>query len=149
MISSDQYVLCLFGLLLWREARGRTIEEITAVACSVRNRVKKQGYMGKTYVEVITHKAAYSSFPWINVRNEPVADLNGTTFPNPADVDFQRFLYCCGIADNVIKDITADAVAGATHYYDKSDDANPPSWTKEPTSKHIKDIGDFRFWIAN
>jgi hypothetical protein len=145
---SEQYVVMMFGLLLWREARGQSYDEIVAVACSVRNRVRQPGWWGKTYLGVITHAGQYSSFPWINRNGTVIADANGMRFPIPEDSGWTKFLECCGIAENVIKDIKTDTVNGATHYYDKTLDSNPPAWTKVPDSQHICDIGPFRFWKA-
>lgn len=144
----DQYELIMLALCLWREARSRTEEEIRAVACSIRNRLDAKFRGADDYAEVVTERAQYSSFPWFNGKGQPIIDHNGINFPHRGRPEWDKFEMCLAIADQVKNGGTPDSVGGATHYYDKSLDGNPPAWALDPTSRHCADVGDFRFWIA-
>lgn len=147
-MTQNLYQHFMLALCLWREARSCSTEEIKAVACSIRNRVDKH-FRGQTFSQVVTSRAQYSSFPWINGENKPVMDANGITWPEPGTMEWAAFIKCYDIAEQVISGPTViDPTGGATHYYDKTKDSNPPAWAKDPTSRHTGDIGDFRFWIA-
>jgi len=141
------YETFILAFCLWREARSCSRIEIEAIACSIRNRVLKR-FRGMNYGQVVTARAQYSSFPWINDKGEWIGDHNCLAYPDPDGPEWSRYELCMSIADEIISGSLADTVGGATHYHDKSLDANPPSWTKDPASKHVADVGAFRFWSA-
>jgi len=145
---TEQYNIMMLALCLWREARSRTAEEITAVACSIRNRLLVKFRGADDYAEVVTARAQYSSFPWFNGKDQPIIDHNGVNFPHHGRPEWDRFELCMSIAADVAAGKTADTVGGATHYFDKSLDGNLPAWAKDPTSKRTTVVGDFRFYIA-
>lgn len=123
----------MLALLIWREARGESYDAQVAVACSVRNRVQRPGWWGKTWLTVILMPEQYSCF-------NP-GDPNATKLPVEVNGIFP---VCLAIARDVHNGKTADTTDGATHYFDKSLDANPPYWVPDMT--HVKDVGDFHFY---
>lgn len=131
------YELFLLALVVWREARGETYEAKCGVAWSIRNRVVSPGWWGHSYPEVI-------SKPWQYTSMTGKGDPNLVAWPlglsDPSWFDSFRAAQAAQAAT------TADPVSGATHYFDRSLDANPPVWTKAGSSQHVCDIGHLHFW---
>lgn len=145
---AEWYVTAMVAMVAWREARGRPEDEIKAVLCSIRNRVKSKFHGAATYIEVVTAPGQYSSLPWVNKEGETIADPDSFKWPHPGDPEWPKYEICFNIANNVIKDVTTNTVQDATHYFDKRMDAAPPIWASAPGSRHIADIGDLRFYFA-
>lgn len=123
----------LFSLLLWREDRGGTSTSRTGIAWSVRNRVTNPTYWGNSWLSVIMHPFAYSSFN----RNDP----NAVKFPSGPDD--QNWSDCCSIAQTVMDNPTDDPTQGATHYYTGD---TTPEWANDPRSIHTVDIDGVHFY---
>ena len=134
----DSYELIMLALVLWREARGESLDAKRAVAWSIRNRVRKPSWWGKDWIEVITKKFQYTSMTF-------AGDPNLVLWPRSIDLNWQGAL---SIATEVMAGQGSDPTGGATHYFDKSLDANPPSWSKVSSSVHTVDVGAFHFYIA-
>lgn len=120
------------ALAIWREARGESYDARVAVGCSVRNRVQRPKWWGKTYLEVIFKKWQYSSL------TDP-KDRQLTTWPVFPDKSFDTALK---IADDVIHDRVAHPMPGADSYYDSSID--PPKWATP--EKFVGKIGKLSFY---
>ncbi len=58
----------------------------------------------------------------------------------------QAWLECLGVAYEVWQGHGDDPVAGATHYFDKSLDSNPPKWATDSSMTHTIDLGAFHFY---
>jgi N-acetylmuramoyl-L-alanine amidase len=129
------YEFTLLSLAVWREARGEVVPAQFAVAWSIRNRVLKPGWWGKDWISVILKPMQYSSFN----ANDP----NAVKWPAPADASWMACLQAAGAA--YAGDGT-DPTSGSTHYYDRSLDANLPSWATSPAMVHVTNIGNLRFY---
>ena len=129
----DAWEIVLLALCLWREARNQNGPAITAVACSIRNRVQKPGWWGHDWVSVILCGQQYSSFN----RDDP----NATLLPSSTD---SVFPVCLEIAESVWNGSQADTVNGAESYYDLS--IPEPEWAKEMT--FTVRVEDFKFFKA-
>ena len=132
--------VCLLALLIWREARGEDYATKVAVAWSVRNRVLDPGkdWWGDTWVAVMTK-------PWQYTSLTAPGDPNLVKFPAGDD---GSWLDSIKAAEAVYAGACPDPVGGATHYFDRSLDANPPVWAEAEDSVHVCDVGAMRFWKA-
>ena len=137
---NQAYEVILLAITLWREARSEPIESKRAVAWSIRNRVKATPprWWGHSWVDVLIK-------PWQYTSVTGVGDPNLVKWPKDNDPSWQE---CLVVADEVFNGQGNDTTGGATHYFDKSLDNNPPKWTKAADSVHKVDIGSFRFWRA-
>lgn len=115
------YQLTLLALVIWREARGSGAQAMTAVGCSIRNRVTRPTWWGKDYISVITKKWQYSS---IAAPGDPQL----ITYPQPGDAAFEQALQ---IAEWVISGTANNPFPGADSYYD--DSIPPPKWATKDT----------------
>ncbi len=131
----------LLALVLWREARGEDVATKRAVAWSIRNRVANPGWWGKTWWGVILMPEQYSSFN----HNDP----NATKWPLQIDPSWEE---CLSVAISVytedVKQTPSipDPTSGATSYFDRSMDSNPPSWALDRSMKHVLNSGNLRFY---
>lgn len=138
MNPSDLYPLFLLALATWREARGEIIAGKIAVACSIRNRTLRPRWWGHDYVGCILQPWQYSSF------NR--ADPNSTKFPVETEPAWED---CLATAQAVYGGTQADTTGGADSYFDRSLDANPPSWATDGSKTHTCDIGNLHFYRTN
>lgn len=127
--KSYQHVL--LALVIWREARGEGKQCMTAVAFSIRNRVQRPAWWGKSYIQVITKKWQYSSMA-------APGDPQLITYPQDNDPEFDAALQ---IADDVITGRVKNPVPGADSFYDDSIPA--PKWATLDT--FVKKIGRIIF----
>lgn len=135
-LSSDEtYPFTLLALCIWREARGETIPAKVGVAWVIRNRAKNPSWWGKDWISVILKPWQFSSFN--------VGDPNATKFPVPEDTSW---IACLQAAEIAWEGIETDPVDGATHYFDKSLDANPPKWATDGSMVKVCDVDSLRFW---
>jgi N-acetylmuramoyl-L-alanine amidase len=125
--------LFMLSLAIYREARGETQLAKRAVGWVIRNRVQRAGWFGVGYFGVITKPSQFSSFD----ANDP----NRTVFGSPTDPAWKESIQA---AVDVIQSNFMDDTEGATFYYDRSEDDNPPAWSKDYT--HTVDIGNFHFY---
>ena len=98
----------LLARLIYGEARGEPVQGRIAVACVVRNRVRRPSWWGRTWREVMLKPYQFSCF-------------------NPGDPNFRvvltvsendpLFRECVWIAQGVILGILQDNTDGATHYH--------------------------------
>ena len=101
MTHADYFML---SICLWREARGEGNTGQLAVACVVRNRVKKNS---SSYFEEIVK-------PWQFTSITGTGDPELTLFPNLKD---QIWPQSQVISQSVIDNKTDDITGGATLYY--------------------------------
>lgn len=134
----QSYTIFLLSLCLWREARNQPISTITAVAWTIRNRAQRPRWWGDSYINVILKPWQFTSFM--------PGDPNATKFPTQGP-EWTAFENCWQTAQAVMNSIVPDPTGGATHYYDKSMDLDPPKWAA--TARHTVNIGDFRFYISS
>lgn len=131
--------LSLLALVVYRESANQPYPAKLAVACSIRNRVLRPSWYGHGYYAIITKPEQYTSII------PPVHDLDPglIRYPNPNDASWLDSLKAAMLVYN---GTTADTVAGANYYFDRSMDNNPPSWSKDPRYRHIIDIAAFHFY---
>jgi N-acetylmuramoyl-L-alanine amidase len=133
MNPSEAYSFSLLLLCIWREARGESLAAKLGVAFSIRNRTLRPSWWGHDWVSVILCSSQYSSFN----ANDP----NATKFPTENDISYPD---CQTAALAAFGPTQADPTGGATSYFDKSMDANPPFWAAKMT--HTVDIDDLHFY---
>jgi N-acetylmuramoyl-L-alanine amidase len=121
------------AFVLWREARGESVQTKLGVACSIRNRVIRPSWWGRSYVDVITKKWQYSSITDPN-------DKQLTTWPNPfTNLAFQE---CFEVARSVVDGEAMSPVPGADSYFDISIEA--PKWAT--SDKFVGQLGRIKFY---
>lgn len=125
--------LFMLALAIYREARGETAAAKVAVGWVIRNRSEHPSWYGKDYFSVITKPAQFSSFN--------LGEKNSTVFGAPADPAWHGSIQA---AIDVLQSNAPDPTGGATFYFDKSLDSNPPAWSKEYA--HTADVGNFHFY---
>lgn len=131
----------LLALVIFREARGETYDGKVAVAWVIRNRVEHPDWYGKDYHSVITKKAQFTSInppdSLFNKGGEPNLRCYGCS-TDPVWMDSWK------AATLVYNGQVEDLTKGATYYYAKSMDANPPVWAAKfkPTAV----VGNHRFF---
>jgi spore germination cell wall hydrolase CwlJ-like protein len=130
--AEECYPFALLTLCIWREARGESDDAKLGVAWTIKNRVALQGWMGKTYNEVVLKPWQFSSFN--------ASDPNAVKWPNP--LTDPSYAECMNAAKCAYSDIKTDPTSGATHYYDDSIAA--PKWTAGAT-KTVK-LGKLNFY---
>lgn len=134
MKPQDLYDQFLSSLCVWRESRGEPAQAWVGVAWSIKNRADRPSWWGgPTLASVVLKPFQYSSFN----RNDP----NATLFPPASD---PIMLSIIDIVGKINLGTIPDPTNGATHYFDKSLDDNPPSWAKELT--HTVDLGALHFY---
>lgn len=133
MNAAESYEFILLALCVWREARGEIVSAKFAVAWSIRNRVVKPSWWGRDWISVILKPLQYSSF---NVN-----DPNAVKWPDPRDTTWMSSVQAAQAAYLGNGD---DPVSGATHYFDRSLDGNPPAWAASMI--HVIDIGNLHFY---
>lgn len=133
-MNQQMWERALLALLLWREARGEDFDTIRAVAWSVRNRVNKPQWWGTDWTSVMEHRAQYSSMTILG-------DPNTVKWPLANDAKWHD---CMDIANEVCNGGLVDMAQGATSYFDRSLDTNPPDWSAK--MKHVMDSGNFHFY---
>jgi N-acetylmuramoyl-L-alanine amidase len=133
MSYNNDYNKVLLALVVWREARGEIEAAKVGVAWTIRNRVMKPGWWGTSWISVILKPFQFSSFNH--------SDPNATKMPDEDDHSWDDSL---NAAYSVYTLGVNDPTGGATHYFDKSLDSNPPSWAAELS--HKCDIGNLHFY---
>ena len=128
----------LTALVVWREASGESPETCRGVAHVIYNRVARPGWWGKTLFDVVTKRSQFTSMVPPVGRLDP----NLTRYPNPDDPSWQS---CLDIAEAMWSNPSEeDPTNGATFYFDKSLDTNPPIWVA--SYRHTCDIGNIHFY---
>ena len=137
MNPADMYSVVLLALCIWREAQGESTETRTGVAWTIRNRVNSPGWWGHSWVGVILMPYQFSSF---NSK-----DPNATKLPGATDPAFPD---CLDIATKVWPQtpLLPDPTNGATSYFDKSLDADPPKWATDGSNTKTVDLGALHFY---
>lgn len=129
-------------LCLYREARGESLQAKQGVAWSIRNRVDHPSWYGKTWVDVVTKYCQYTS---MNPPKDKVTgkawDPNLIVYGSGDDPAWQE---CVKVIFDVRCSNVPDPTGGATFYFDKSMDKNPPVWAKQYV--HTADIGNIHFY---
>ncbi len=121
----------MLSLCLWREARGESVDGMTAVANVIRNRVVKHD---SSYYSEVTKMWQFSS---ITAKGDPQLNL----YPSQHDASM---LTAVGITESVIAGQTQDNTFGSTLYYDDSI-SFPSSWDKSKVQATTK-IGRLNFF---
>lgn len=128
--------------LVGREARGETYEAMLGVAWSVRNRVTRPRYWGHDWMTVMSHPDAYSSM-------SPPAKDNDPNLRVWFDETNAKWALVLEAAEAAYWGVGPDPTNGATHYFDRSLDDNPPAFATDPNSEHVCDIGALHFYRAS
>lgn len=141
--TTDQAIeFALLVMVVGREARGESdFNAKLGVAWSIRNRVTNPRWWGHDWVSVIEKYAQYSSMTPPGGR-----DPNLMVYPS---LDTDSWRQCIEAAEGAYWASRPDPTNGATHYYDRSLDDNPPTWATDASSEHVCDIGDFHFYRAH
>lgn len=129
MTNSD-YELFMLALTVWRESRGEPLPAKVGVAWTIRNRVIRPSWWGKTWVNVVLCPEQFSCYN----RSDP----NSTKFPLETDSSWADSM---STAQQVYQGIVSDPTGGADHYF--SGDGTP-SWVDGAT--HLCDIGVMHFY---
>ena len=124
--------ITLLGLVVWREARGESLECRRGVAWSVLNRVMRPAWWGRDLLSVIRKKWQYSSM------TDP-KDPQLTTWPAADD---RSWWECLEVAADVIDGRAVHPAPGADSYHDISIPA--PSWAAQ--ARFVRQIGRVRFY---
>lgn len=132
-----EFVLLL--TVIKREARGQTYDAMVGVGWSIKNRVVNPRWWGHDWFSVITKPDQYSSMVPPPKDNDP----NLRVYASADDA------LCIEAAEAVYWETAPDPTNGATHYYDRSLDDNPPSWATDGSSEHTCDIDDLHFYKAH
>lgn len=135
-MTNSEVERVFLALLLWREARGEDFQTKRVVAHSIRNRVNAPSWWGQGWLGVMFKKWQYSSLT-------APGDPNLVKFPQENDTSW---IACMDVADEAHGTPMVDEAKGATHYFDKSLDSNPPPWTKAANMEFIMDSGNFHFY---
>ena len=131
MLRWDGYNGFLLALCIWREARGQGYNGMFAVACSIRNRVLRPAWWGRSYAECITKKWQYSS---VAAPGDP------QLIRFPARQTEEGFDIALLAANDAISG-KPSPVDGADSYYD--DSIPPPNWATPST--FVKKLGRLNF----
>lgn len=136
-----QEITVLLACLLWGEARGCHDDGKLAVANVVKNRVLSGRFPGRDdWAKVITAPLQFSSLN----ANDP----NRKKLLEPLKWDSQStWDSCYACASAVLDGMTMDNTQRATHYFDRSLDANPPHWAA--AFVHTCDIDRLHFYRDN
>jgi spore germination cell wall hydrolase CwlJ-like protein len=132
-LSPQIWEYYLLALCVYRESRGEGYLAQAGVAFVVLNRVKVQGWWGKTISEVIGWPYQFSSM------GSP-GDRQLMNWPAIADLSWKRTL-------EVVEDVlngAPDPTRGATHFYD--DSIAQPEWAK--TGEFKVRLGRLNFYKA-
>lgn len=129
------YNFGLLPLVMYREAGGQPDQAVVGVGWVVLNRVAHPEWWGDDIPSVILKHYQFSSFN----TNDP-----GYTRFMKQNAETERIMR---LAFAVYWKLIPDPTGGATYYYDKSMDDNPPAWSK--TMKHTCDIGALHFYKEN
>jgi len=132
MTAWDEYQRSLLALVIWREARGEGPAGMLAVACTIRNRVDRASWWGKSFAEVIGKKLQYSSM---------AAPGDPQLLRWPRSESDEGFNTALVIAEIVMRRGAESPVPGADSYYDISIPA--PEWATPET--YVGALGRLRF----
>lgn len=137
LAPQEAWEFSLLSLCNYREAEGEIVLAKSAQAWSVRNRVLRPSWWGTDYASVILKHVQniyqYSCFNPGNPRS--------LVFPAANDTAWQACLMVC---DDAYNGRGNDPSQGGQSYFDKSLDANPPSWAAKMI--HTADVGNFHFY---
>lgn len=120
------------AFVIWREARGETIEARTGVGFTLVNRAARGGWWGRSIDEIATKKWQYSSL------TDP-KDRQLVTWPA---VKEQSWFEAVDIARQILGAEVTNPVPGADSYFDIS--IPPPKWTE--TARFCGQIGRLKFY---
>ncbi len=126
------YEVTMLALLIWREARGQSIEGQIQVGYTVKNRIDHPKWWGKDWIEVIFKKWQYSSL------TDP-RDRQLTRWPGSNE---ESWLQAISIAYNIYYGTVHPKYKSADSYYD--DSIRPPRWATR--DKMLGKIGRIVFY---
>ena len=124
--------LFMLALAIYREARGEEMSAKIAVGCAIRNRVQHPAWYGRDWFDCITKPYQFSSFN--------IGEPNSIIFGSPTDLAWKQSI---DAAPRVMQG-EPDPTGGATFYFDRSLDKNPPKWAS--LYLHTVDIRAFHFY---
>jgi spore germination cell wall hydrolase CwlJ-like protein len=127
--------LDILAKTLFGEARGEGFGGMVAVAHVVLNRVKLNGWMGKSIIGVCQKPWQFSC--WNG------NDLNSVYLRGGKPIPSGEYMRAREAAVAAVEGHEPDPTAGATHYYAKSM-KTPPAWVKG--AKPTVTIGNHRFF---
>lgn len=124
MYTAEQsYELALLMLCVYWEARGEPPQGQYAVACVVKNRVLRGGWLGEGWAGVILKPFQFSSFNSTDKQHFPVPLSDPQYGP------------CLMVSKHVYDGTVPDPTGGATHYYAAFGPGAipPPAWAATMT----------------
>ena len=132
---AEQTTEMLLAMLLWGEARGEGLIGMRAVAQVVANRVRRGGWFGRGWRDVMLKPYQFSCF----LPDDPQAGWLLKPLAHGSSETWQKCLF---VAREALEQRLPDVVDGATHYYAVSIPA--PRWAKEMT--FVRQLGRHRFY---
>ena len=132
----------LMALCIYGEARNQGLDGMLAVASVIMNRVKKQGWMGKTIKEVILKEAQFSCFDEDDPNRSVLAAI-ALDFQSNAQKDgglSEAYWVALGVLDYHL----ASNVDGAVCYFRRLIDLPDPDWASK--MRFVRKIGDHLFY---
>ena len=130
----EEFAIHLLAGLIYGEARGEPVKGQLAVAWTVRNRVQRPSWWGKSWVEVILKPYQYSCWGF-NERGEP------NWFRVFAHIkEASPMQFCIGVL--VYQGHLIDPTQGATHYHTVT---IRPAWADK--LRKTVTIGNHQFYV--
>jgi N-acetylmuramoyl-L-alanine amidase len=136
MSDAQKYAdITFLALVLWREARGESLDVRKGIANVILNRVAKPCWWGEDAMSVCFKKWQFSSLTDPN-------DKQLTTWPRANLIEWQE---CLLIAMRAIDGELENTIKGADSYYDVS--INAPKWAAKDC--FVCQIGKIKFYDTN
>ena len=127
---------------IYGEMRGENKATKTAVAWSIRNRADDKN---RSIKEVVTAPKQYSAWNPTDKNYEAVTDPKKHSSKNFSDKRAWRESQ--KVAAEVLNaDKSSDPTHGATHYYDKSLDDDPPSWSDTGEEVFVEGVSNIHLF---
>lgn len=138
------------ALTVWAEARNEPILGQIAVACVIRNRLRRPARFGATWRAVCLRRLQFSCWwPVGGAANHErlmreAERLVAGEVPEPrSSVDVALW-----VADGVMRHGIADVTAGADHYLTRGLlESQPPAWVRPP-ARRVTEIANHVFFIV-
>jgi hypothetical protein len=134
--------LQLLTLVVWREARGESLDAKRAVAHAIKNRVQHPSWWGRDWRTVIMKPWQFSSMPIFQDGKNINPDPNCEKWPDddsPSETD------SLSVASGAYLDLDDDPTDGANHYHDTSM-SWPKAWGPFTGYVNTVNIGRLKFY---
>ncbi len=128
--------LAMLHLVVGREALNQPPLTMMGVAKSIANRVGHPSWWGQSWLQVIEKKWQYTSMTGPN-------DPNLLKYPV---MSIEAWQIALQVAEAAYNGVGTDPTNGATDYYDRSLDANPPKWATDGSHICTVSLGAIHFF---